>query len=63
MPKKNYILIEGITSSEEPKEYRLYGLNGVDYATNVRKTEEGYVYDIMRFESKAEFALFRQING
>ncbi len=64
MSKKNYELIEGLVSETEPKEYRLYGKNGVDHFTNVVQLEDGtWRYDILRFERKADYVLYRQING
>ena len=63
MPKKNYDEIKDVFSETEPNEFRLYGKNGVDYFTNVQKVDGGWKYDILRFASKAEYALFRQVNG
>ena len=63
MPKKIYVEIRGLTSTEEPKEFRLYGKNGVDYITNVQKIDGGWRYDVLRFANKAEYVMFRQING
>lgn len=63
MPKKNYDKIRDVFSENEPPEFRLYGKNGVDYPVNVQKVDGGWKYDILRFANKAEYALFRQING
>ena len=63
MPQQNYETIVGVFSETEPKEFRLYGKNGVDYFVNVEKVDGGWTYDILRFSNKAEYALYRRIHG
>ena len=62
MPKKNYDEIKGLFSETEPPEFRAYGLNGVDLIVNAQQTEGGWTYDVLRFHSKAEFSIYKQLN-
>ena len=60
MPKKPYTEIKGVFREEEPCEWRAHGANGVEYVTNVQKVEGGWTCDVLRFESKADFAIYLQ---
>ena len=64
MPKKNYVEIKGVTSEAEPPEYRPYGKDGVDHIANAHQLQDGtWEYDVYRFSSKADYSIFRAING
>ena len=58
-----YVRLENVHSDFEPKEERKYGVNGVDYCFNIRQDENGYVYDILRFDREDDYVRYRKING
>lgn len=58
-----YVQINGVHSDTEPTEEMKYGANGIDYCINIQKVEDGYTYDILRFNNEADYIRYRKING